>query len=445
MSPSVQADARNTEADIEAALATARANYIHRNGKSLEAFKRAADYLPGGTTRTGLFNSPFPIFIARGKDAQLWDVDGKCYVDALGEYTAGLLGHSNPVVLRTMREAIDDGLSFGGQVEDEARFARLIVERFPSIDKVRFANSGTEANVSAIATALHFTGRSKVLVFEGAYHGGSLNFPISGASPLNTRFDIVQAPYNDVEATRAIIRREGEGLGVVIIEPMLGAGGSIPADKEFLSAVREETARHGIVLIFDEIQTSRLAPNGMQGYWGITPDMTTLGKYMAGGLSFGAFGGRDDIMMLFDPRKPSSLVLSGTFNNNSLGMRVGAAVLSEVVTADALSQLTARGNNLRQRLDAMLERAGVAAQFTGFGSILGIHFVSGPLRNARDAATSDPRLRELFYLHMLEEGVWIARRGMMALSLPLSDADLDKVFAAGESFVDRWSHLLPKR
>ncbi|MGY4623218.1 aspartate aminotransferase family protein [Bradyrhizobium sp. USDA 4486] len=439
------ADPRNSEGDIDSALAAARTNYTARNGKSLEAFGRAAEYLPGGTTRTGLFNSPFPVFIARGKDAYLWDIDGKRYIDALSEYTAGLLGHSNPVVLRTIREALDNGLSFGGQIEAEARFARLIVERFPSIDKVRFANSGTEANLSALATALHRTGRSKVLVFEGAYHGGSLNFPVSGPSPLNTRLDVVQAPYNDPDATRKVIRREGDKLGAVLVEPMLGAGGSIPAEKSFLVMLREETERQGIVLIFDEIQTSRLAPNGLQGYWNVTPDMSTLGKYMAGGLSFGAFGGREDIMAAFDPRKPTSLVLSGTFNNNSLAMPVGAAVLSEVVTATALVQLTARGNDLRERLNAMLEKAGIAAQFTGFGSIMGIHFIAGQLRNAKDAAKTDPRLRELFYFHMLEEQIWIARRGMMALSLAMSDRDLDQVFAAVGTFVDRHGHLLPRR
>ena len=439
------ADARNLERDIDTALVATRANYTARNGKSLEAFNRAARYLPGGTTRSGLFNSPFPVFIARGKDAHLWDIDGRRYIDALSEYTAGLLGHSNPVVLRTMRDALDDGLSFGGQIEAEARFARLIVERFPSIDKVRFANSGTEANVSAIATALYHTGRSEVLVFEGAYHGGSLNFPVYGPSPLNARLDIMQSPYNDVDATKDLIRRRGEKLGVLIVEPMLGAGGSIPAEKAFLAMLREETERRGIILIFDEIQTSRLAPKGLQGYWGVTPDMTTLGKYMAGGLSFGAFGGREEIMASFDPRKPSSLVLSGTFNNNSLGMRVGSAVLSEVVTAQALERLTAWGNDLRDRLNALFEKSGSAAQFTGFGSIMGIHFVAGQLRNAKDAAKSDPRLRELFYLHMLEEEIWIARRGMMALSLAISQDDLDKVFAAVESFVDRWGHLLPRR
>ena len=268
------ADARNLERDIDTALVATRANYTARNGKSLEAFNRAARYLPGGTTRSGLFNSPFPVFIARGKDAHLWDIDGRRYIDALSEYTAGLLGHSNPVVLRTMRDALDDGLSFGGQIEVEARFGRLIVERFPSIDKVRFANSGTEANVSAIATALYHTGRSEVLVFEGAYHGGSLNFPVYGPSPLNARLDIMQSPYNDVDATKDLIRRRGEKLGVLIVEPMLGAGGSIPAEKAFLAMLREETERRGIILIFDEIQTSRLAPKGLQGYWGVTPDMT---------------------------------------------------------------------------------------------------------------------------------------------------------------------------
>ncbi|MBR0784785.1 aspartate aminotransferase family protein [Bradyrhizobium iriomotense] len=445
MNPSLQLDPKTAERDIEAALTAARASYLRANAKSREAFERAAEYLPGGTTRTGLFNSPFPIFVARGHDAYIWDLDGKRYVDALSEFTAGLLGHSNPVVLRTMRQALDDGLSLGGQIEDEARFARQIVERFPSIEKVRFANSGTEANVSAIATALHYTGRSRVMVFEGAYHGGSLNFPINGPSPLNTRLDVVQVPYNDAEAVRVAIRREGDKLGAVIVEPMLGAGGSIPADREFLVAVKEEAARAGAILIFDEIQTSRLAPNGMQGYWGITPDITTLGKYLAGGLSIGAFGGREDIMALFDPRKPSSLVLSGTFNNNSLGMRVGAAVLSEVATAAAIERLSARGDKLRQQLNAKLEDARIAAQFTGFGSILAIHFVQGLLRDARDAAASDSKLRELFYLHMLEEGIWIARRGMMALSLALSEIDLDQIVSAVEGFTERWGHLLPKR
>ncbi|PPQ14718.1 glutamate-1-semialdehyde 2,1-aminomutase [Bradyrhizobium shewense] len=445
MNKSLQLDPKNVESDIDAAVTAARASYVRANPKSLEAFERAAEYLPGGTTRSGLFNSPFPVFIARGQDAYIWDLDGKRYVDALSEFTAGLLGHSNPVVLGTIRQALDNGLSLGGQIEDEARFARLIVDRFPSIKKVRFTNSGTEANVSAIAAALHYTGRSKVMVFEGAYHGGSLNFPVNGPSPLNARLDLVQTPYNDVEAVRATIRRQGEKLGVVIVEPMLGAGGSIPADREFLAALREETARIGAVLIFDEIQTSRLAPNGMQGYWGITPDMTTLGKYLAGGLSIGAFGGREDIMAQFDPRKPASLVLSGTFNNNSLGMRVGAAVLSEVATEEAISQLSVRGNDLRRRLNGTLEGAGVAGQFTGFGSILAIHFVMGSLRNANDAVTSHPSLRELFYLHMLEEGIWIARRGMMALSLALSHDDLDKVESAVDSFADRWGDILPRR
>lgn len=445
MVSSSQAREQNADFDIDEALAGSRISYVERNAKSLEAFKRASDYLPGGTTRTGLFNSPFPVFIARGKGAYVWDLDGKRYVDALSEYTAGLLGHSNPVVLQTMLQALDDGLSLGGQIEDEARFARLIVERFPSIDKVRFTNSGTEANVSAIATALHFTGRSMVMVFEGAYHGGSLNFPVNGSSPLNARLDIIQAPFNDVEAVRDIIHRERDRLGVVIVEPMLGAGGSIPAEEAFLSMLREETARSGAILIFDEIQTSRLAPNGMQGYWGITPDMTTLGKYLAGGLSIGAFGGRDDIMSLFDPRKPASLVLSGTFNNNSLGMRVGAAVLSEIVTPAAIDRLSDQGNRLRQRLNHAAEKTGIAAQFTGFGSILAIHFLLGSLRNARDASASDSRLRELFYLHMVEEGIWIARRGMMSLSLALSDEDLNQIAAAVESFLDRRGHLLPRR
>jgi glutamate-1-semialdehyde 2,1-aminomutase len=428
-------------AAIDPALAEAREAYIARNPKSLARAVEATGVMPGGNTRTVLHYDPFPLGFARGQGCRLWDLDGAEYVDFLGEYTAGLYGHSHPVIRAAIDAALDGGINLGGVTVTEARFARAVCTRFPSIERVRFTNSGTEANLLAISLARHFTRRPKVMVMHGGYHGGVFTFTGSG-SPINAPFEYVFAPYNDTAATVALIDRHGPELAVVALEPMMGGGGCIAAEPAFLHALRAATTRVGALLLFDEVMTSRLSPGGLQAVHGITPDLTTLGKYIGGGMSFGAFGGRAEIIDLFDPRRPDALPHAGTFNNNVLTMHAGLAGLTQVYTPQAADALNARGDALRRRLNALCEAADAPMQFTGIGSMLAVHMTRGPIRSPADAARSDAKLKELFFFDMLAHGIWLARRGMMALSLPIGDAECDRLAEAVGEFLQTRASLL---
>jgi glutamate-1-semialdehyde 2,1-aminomutase len=247
------------------------------------------------------------------------------------------------------------------------------------------------------------------------------------------------APYNDIEQTRPLIT---DDLALIILEPMIGSGGCIPASTEFLQMLRQETTRVGALLILDEVMTSRLAPGGLQSVTGVKPDLTTLGKYIGGGMSFGAFGGRREIMDLFDPRRADALPHAGTFNNNVLTMSAGLAGLTEVYTPEAAVALNARGDALRDRLNALCRTADARLQFTGLGSMLAVHTMRGPVTSPEVAAKADAKLKELFFFDMLAHGIWLARRGMMTLSLPIGDAECDALAAAVEEFLSVRRSLL---
>jgi glutamate-1-semialdehyde 2,1-aminomutase len=428
-------------ADLASALHEAEAHYVARHPRSFAQHREATLAMPGGNTRSVLHYAPFPLTMARGEGAYLWDLDGNRYADFLGEYTAGLYGHSHPVIRAALEAALDGGISFGAQSALEARFAEALVARFPSVELVRFTNSGTEANLLALCTARAVTGREKILVFEGGYHGGVLYFR-EAVAPINAPFEFVRAPYNDIAGTTALIARHEAELAAILIEPMLGSGGCIPADVEFLQALRAAASRTGALLIFDEVMTSRLAPGGLQQAHEILPDLTTLGKYLGGGMSFGAFGGRADIMERFDPRRADAFPHAGTFNNNVLTMSAGLAGLTQIYTAEAAQALNARGDALRTRLNAATRDRGLALQFTGRGSMLQAHMRGGVIRSAADAAAGNAALRDLLFFDLLARGNWLAKRGMLALSLAISDQDCDQLVAAVEEFVATRASLL---
>jgi glutamate-1-semialdehyde 2,1-aminomutase len=426
---------RNT--DIDAALNEAKEAYVTSAPASLARYVEATTVMPGGNTRTVLHYAPFPLAMVRAEGCRMWDADGREYIDFLGEYTAGLYGHSHPVIRAALDRALDNGISFGASNMTEARFARAVCERF-GIERVRFTNSGTEANLLAISLGRIFTRRKKVLVFNGGYHGAVFGFA-GGGSPINVPFEYVVAPYNDIERTRKLIT---DDLALVILEPMIGSGGCIAASAEFLHMVRQETTRVGALLILDEVMTSRLAPGGLQSVAGVKPDLTTLGKYIGGGMSFGAFGGRAEIMDLFDPRRADALPHAGTFNNNVLTMTAGLTGLTDVYTPEAAMALNARGETLRARLNALCQAAGAPVQFTGIGSMLAVHTMRGPVTSPEDAAKGDPKLKELFFFDMLARGIWLARRGMMTVSLPIGDVECDALAAAVEEFLSARRSLL---
>jgi glutamate-1-semialdehyde 2,1-aminomutase len=444
-------DSPLVNSDLQSALAEARQAYIDRNPKSLVRQNEAVEAMPGGNTRTTLHNAPFPLTVVRGEGCRLWDADGHEYIDVLGEYTAGIYGHSHPVIRAAIDKALNHGWNYAGRNPHEAKLAKLIVDRIPSIDLVRFTNSGTEANVMALAGARVFAQRhgpnggrkkaTKVMVFHGGYHGGVLYF-VSGGSPVNMPYEYIVGTYNDVEGTRTLLRQHAQEIFAVLLEPMQGSHGCLPGDPAFLHMLREETWSHDITLIFDEVMTSRLSPGGLQAKLGVTPDMTTLGKYIGGGMSFGAFGGRRDIMELFDPTKPDSLPHAGTFNNNVLTMAAGVAGYGEVYTPAAANALNARGERIRERLNAICQKAGVAFQFSGIGSMMTAHATTRPIRSAADIATSNQDAKELFYFDMVAAGIWIARRGFVALNIMIGDAEADRFVAAVEEFISARKALL---
>ncbi|HVC55067.1 MAG TPA: aminotransferase class III-fold pyridoxal phosphate-dependent enzyme [Stellaceae bacterium] len=426
---------RPANSSVAAALAEAQEHYRARNPQSLAYHAEACAALPGGNTRSAIFVEPFPLTMVRGEGAHLWDADGHEYVDFLSEFTAGLYGHSHPLIRQAIDQALDGGWNLGAHGAAEARFAQAIRARFASIELVRFTNSGTEANLMAVAAARALTGRNKVLVFQGGYHGGVFYFRGQG-SKVNAPFEFVVAEYNDIAGTRALAAPYAGDLAAILVEPMLGGSGCIPATREFLADLRALASETGAVLIFDEVMTSRLAPGGLQEVHGIAPDLTTLGKYVGGGMSFGAFGGKAALMEWFDPRREGGFQHAGTFNNNVLTMNAGYVGLTEIYTPERARTLNRFGEELRERLNGVVRRRGLAMQFTGIGSMIGVHMTDRPISCEADAARGDAALLDLFYFDLLARGVWFAKRGMMALSIALEAADADRLVAAVEEFAE---------
>jgi glutamate-1-semialdehyde 2,1-aminomutase len=412
--------------DIKAALTEAEEQYRARNPQSFARHREACAVMPGGNTRSAIHVDPFPLTIVRGEGSRLWDLDGHEYVDFLSEFTAGIYGHSHPVIRYAIEAALEDGLNFGARNTIEAQFAAAICARFPSVELVRFTNSGTEANLMAVSAACAITGRPKILVFSGGYHGGVFYFRGHG-SPLNAPFDYLLGRYNDLATVEEVVGPHRAELAAILVEPMQGTTGCIPAERAFLAGLRALADETGALLIFDEVMTSRLAPGGLQEAHGILADLTTLGKYIGGGMSFGAFGGRADLMARFDPRRPDAFQHAGTFNNNVLTMSAGLAGLTEIYTPERARALNGFGDLLRERLNGIARRHGLAMQFTGLGSMLSVHMTDRPIRSQQDAERGNASLRDLFWFDLTARGIWFAKRGMFALSIALDEADSDKL------------------
>ena len=430
-----------TNTDIASAVTEAQARFTADNPKSQAQLDKATNFMPGGNTRTVLFYPPFPLTMTKGEDCYLWDLDGHCYTDFLGEYTAGLFGHSHPIIRATIDNALDNGIVMGGQNQAEAQLANAIVDRFSSIERVRFTNSGTEANLMAVSAARAFTQRASVMVMSGGYHGSVFYFA-PGGSPLNVPFPYVMGTYNDTDKCRDLIRENGADLACIIVEPMQGGGGCISGSQEFLDMLRVESEKTGALLIFDEVMTSRLGSGGLQGILGITPDLTSLGKYVGGGMSFGAFGGRADIIDRFDPRRDDAWPHAGTFNNNVLTMNAGLAGLTQVYTANIAESFNARGDILRNALNDMADKHGADMQFTGRGSMMTAHFRKGEIRNVEDSAEGRNELKPLLHMDMVAQGIYPAARGMFTLSLAHGEDEFSALEGAMEEFLISRNSLL---
>jgi glutamate-1-semialdehyde 2,1-aminomutase len=408
---------------IDTALAQAVQRYAEAHPRSREHSELARAVLPGGTTRSVLLHPPFPIRAHRASGSSFVDVDGHAYVDLLGNYSAGLFGHGHPAIAKAVHSALLTGAN-GVHNTDEVDLAVALTRRFPTLERVRFTNSGTEANVMAVATARAFTGRPQIMVFRGGYHGGVMSFPIQpDARTLNLPFPTIVAPYNDASATTSLIAEHADSLAGVLVEPMLGATGCMPGSHEFLRAVRDASRRSGALLIVDEVMTSRNGPHGMQDMLDIRADLMTLGKYLAGGMSFGAFGGRADVMSLFDPQHFDA-------------MAAGRVVLDSLYSAEVAQGHTERGEQLRRDLQAVLERAGATLSATGSGSLMNFHGTPSPPTRPEDLIHADDRLKSLLYFLLLEHGYYMAPRGYLALSLAVSADERQGLVTTLEQLLD---------
>lgn len=356
--------------------------------------------------------------------------------------TACLFGHSQPVLQDTLISTIKNvGLNLGGTTRLEAQYASLLCSRF-NLSLVRFTNSGTEANLHAIQGAKRFTGRRKVVVFTGGYHGGCFSFPEDKpAENCVDRDEWIIAEYNDIEDTRKKIEESGD-VAAVLVEGLQGHGPCIVGTHEFLHQIQRSARKVGALFILDEVMTSRLSSGGLQKLEGLEPDLTTMGKYLGGGITFGCFGGREDVMRVYDPREGNALGHSGTFNNNTLGMAAGYAGMSQVYTPEMARDFNALGDKLREKLLVLTQDTKMTV--TGRGTIMGIHFLSDgrkELRSFRDRM-DEVELRELFWFKMMEEGFWLTKRGSVVLILGTPEEELNRFVQKVCEFLTRHEELV---
>ena len=401
--------------------------------------------MPGGTTRTTTYFDPYPLYIERGEGCRIWDADGTERIDMLGNYSSMILGHAHPKVVEAIRAQAARGTAFAAANPIEVKLATLLCERVPSVDAVRFCNSGTEATMFALRLARAFTGRPKIARIEGGYHGthdyaevsthptvdeaGPPDAPIARPDSIGTPHwaveNTVVLPFNNPDAAEAIIRQEGKELAAVILEPIIGAGGVIAASVDFLERLRAVTRELGVLLIFDEVISLRVAPGGAQEMYGVTPDLTTMGKIIGGGLPVAAFGGRADVMELLDPRRQPNLAQGGTYNGNPLGMAAGLAAMTEL-TPDVYDELNRKGARVCEQLTEVFASHGVPVQVNGAGSLLALHFTDRPVVDYRSVAAADRKRMREFFLGLVNHGVLMAPRGMGALSTPMAEPDIQE-------------------
>ena len=429
-----------------------QARYRARTPRSLKLFQKALANLPGGDTRAAVFFLPYPTFIAGGEGCRVTDVDGNTYIDHLNNFTVQIHGHNHPQIRAAAQEQLAKGASFGAPHEKQIELAEILCQRFPSLERVRFCNSGSEATQFAIRAARAYTGKSILVKMEGIYNGSedtveaSIAPALSAAGPFDRPnlipsspgvpkgvFDhIVIAPFNNLPATRAIIEENKDDLAGIIIEPIMSACGVIPAQEEYLRYLREAATELGAVLIFDEVVTSRLSPGGAQQIYGITPDLTAMGKYIGGGMPVGAFGGRAEIMEIFSPFG-GKVSHSGTFNGHPVTMAAGVEAM-KLLDPEAIQRLNALGDRFREGINRDIFGAlGIRAQAFGIGSISIIHYTDGPIRNYRDFKKALEEAGELpFLVHLghVNNGIWIAERGEYGLSTAMTEKDIDQSIEA---------------
>ncbi len=433
--------------------------YQDRTPRSRKHAEMASHFLPGGDTRTATYYNPYPTYMAEGMGCTVIDVDGNSYVDFHNNYISLVHGHAFAPTLEAVRKQLGKGTIHGSPSTLMYEHAQILQSRMPSMELIRYANSGTEATMFAMRAARAFTGKYTILRMDGGYHGthdfvevnvaaspDDIDGPksrmtVRGVPPTVLDHTVV-VPYNDLQALEIALNANKDSLAAVIVEPMMGSAGDIPAEPGYLVGIRELTRKYNVLMIADEIITLRLSLGGAQKLYGFAADLTTVGKFVGGGFPIGAFGGRKDIMSQFDPRRPGFLTQSGTFNGNNVSMTAGIANMTHF-NEDTVIQHNALGARLRKGFADAFSTVGIRGQMTGVGPMGTLHWTDGPIVNAFQAAVAlrdAGQLPKLIHMAMLNRGVFIPMRSQYVVSTPMADGQVDLVI---ETFIDALRELKP--
>lgn len=423
--------------------------YTARTPRSRLLDQQAKVSLPGGDTRWATYHLPYPIYMARGEGCTLTDVDGNSYIDFQNNYTSLVHGHAHPAITAAIQHQAANSVVYGAPAEQQFQLADLITRRLPGVDQLRFTNSGTEATMMAMRAARAFTGRPTILKMDGGYHGShdmaEVNItpdlsdnlvPVARVEadgvPASVLESVEVARFNDLNSVESVLKHWSPEIAAIITEPLMNTAGMITADAGFLQGLRDLADRYDVLLIFDEVVTMRLHEGGYQGKTGVIPDLTALGKLIGGGLAIGAFGGRADIMALYDPARPNGFHHSGTFNGNPLAMAAGMASVN-ALTPQAIAHINDLGSELRQGIEEAFAEAGIHGYATGEGSLAYVHWTAKKVTSAADVIRWKQKAAELprlLHLELLNLGIFSANRGMFNLSTPMTASEIDRALTA---------------
>jgi len=419
--------------------------YLSTTPKSKKLYERAKRFLPAGVSYFLRFMEPYPFYTRRAKGSKLYDVDGNEYIDFWIGHYALILGHSPPKVMREVKRQLDNGTHYGTAHELEIALAEQVVKMVPSAEMVRFSNSGTEAMMYATRLARTVTQRDRISKFEGGWHGGydalhvavkqPFNVPESNGLTQGALKDTVVLPFHKIEPIRKVLKKEK--LAAIFIEPLLGAGGGISVQKNFLKELRELCTENATLLVFDEVITGfRLAPGGAQQFFGVKPDITVLGKVLGGGFPIGAVTASREIMEHMNPllyERPKFSFHGGTFCANPITMTAGLATLNILQDGKLINRLNREGENLRRQLKDVFERKNLDVQVTGLGSLWHTHFTKEKINDSNAAARADKEKLTKYHMHLIENGVFLSPGKMGVLSTAHTRADLEKLVLETES------------